>query len=227
MVNIRLHFKWRLLLISGSHWNTDLLLLQPWCREKEGWGQQNTKVKGKRRVKNNGKHVLLFKITWLWGLFGLLKTWFCMRLIVWCNFRPSSSAHPGDLSSFLRSSFCKCRLSRFTHRPQQTRLCKQLHGTRTWIHLKKFTMKSLFCRPDAPRGRFFKQDVQWCTLSHSSPVFLALKAVWSRKSLLNVVPLSRSRLWVCHRCGERNAAQHQHSHRKLPLSSNRFLLMVV
>lgn len=36
VVNIRLHFKWRLLLISGFHWNTDLLLLQPWCRGKEG-----------------------------------------------------------------------------------------------------------------------------------------------------------------------------------------------
>lgn len=134
-----------------------------------GRGGPKSREKGE---KNNREHVLLFKITHSWGLFGSLKTWFCMRLIGWCHFRPLTS----DLSTLL-----------------PRRLCKQLQGRRTRIHLKKFTMKTLFCHPDAPRGRFFKKDVQWRMQPHSSSVSLTLKAVW-RKSLLNVVPLSRSRL---------------------------------
>lgn len=62
-------------------------------------------------------------------------------------------------------------------------------------------------------------------------LLFSLKAMWRRKSLLNVVPLSRSRLQVCQCRRESNALPHQRSHRKFsfhfPLSSSRFLLMVV
>lgn len=73
-------------------------------RRGGGRGGPKSREKGE---KNNGKHVLLFKISHLWGPFGSLKTWFCMRLIGWCHFRPLTS----DLSTLLRSSFCKCCIS--------------------------------------------------------------------------------------------------------------------
>lgn len=51
-VNIRLHCKWRLVLISAFHWNVDLQLLQPWCKEwRENVGERKIKVKGKKRGK--------------------------------------------------------------------------------------------------------------------------------------------------------------------------------
>lgn len=53
-VNIRLHCKWRLVLISAFHCNVDLQLLQPWCKEwRENVGERKIKVKGKKRGKKN------------------------------------------------------------------------------------------------------------------------------------------------------------------------------
>lgn len=73
-------------------------------RRGGGRGGPKSREKGE---KNNGEHVLLFKITHSWGLFGVLKTWFCMPLIGWCHVRPLTS----DLPTLLRSSFCKCCVS--------------------------------------------------------------------------------------------------------------------
>ena len=48
--NIRLQFKWRLVLISGFHWNADLQLSQPWGREMGNYvGERKIKVEGKKK----------------------------------------------------------------------------------------------------------------------------------------------------------------------------------
>lgn len=55
VVNMRLHFKWRLVLISGFHWNTDLLLLQPWCRvRRRGVNAEERKIKVMKKGRKMG-----------------------------------------------------------------------------------------------------------------------------------------------------------------------------
>lgn len=69
VVNIRLHFKWRLLLMSGFHWNTDLRLLRHWCGGKGAVCWRKTKIR-RNGEKNNGEHILLLcrkpGFPWIW-----------------------------------------------------------------------------------------------------------------------------------------------------------------
>lgn len=84
-------------------------------RRGGGRGGPKSREKGE---KNNGEHVLLLKITCLRGLFGPLKTWFGMRLIGWCHFRSLTS----DISTLLRSSFCKCCISHIDFSVEYSRI---------------------------------------------------------------------------------------------------------
>lgn len=54
VVNIRLQFKWRLVLISAFHWNADLQLLQPWGWET-GELQRREKEQSRRKKKKRRK----------------------------------------------------------------------------------------------------------------------------------------------------------------------------
>lgn len=215
MVNIRLHFKWRLLLISGFHWNTDLLLLQPWCGEKEGLGVcwRKTKVRGKRKEKQWRKHSTIY-------LWGVLFVFFPLGVVV---------SHLSDwLMSFefiiykliYQSSTCVCPgnfvhvavvinllilyISHWLVERLRIGLDKYLfvNSATVWacgyiLQRIKFMLNTLFCHSDTPRGRSVRAQSTTVKTEfmqpHSSSVFLSLKAVWRRKSLLNVVPLSRSR----------------------------------
>ena len=56
VVNIRLHFKWRLVLISGFHWNADLQLL--W-RERD----QSQETGDKKKLSERALHLLFFFFT--------------------------------------------------------------------------------------------------------------------------------------------------------------------
>lgn len=224
--------------LSLEHWSPVIATL---IREKEWCAGERPKSdkRGGKTIENTFCCCVFIMDVFGVCFFFFWKTWFSMRLIVWCHFGfmlynlhkiiygLSSCWFNKPRPCCCYFHFWKCRIltcGTFTHQPRQTYIFKQLFSlTKEKVHAEESVLP-LWCT----HGTFLRsQRLRRSLCNLTLLVFLYLKAVWRRKSLLNVVPLPHSWLQVCQCRRERNAVQHQHSHRKLPLFSHRFLLMVV